>query len=118
MLKKTSFTPAAPTNPDQIDSLQRRYARLRLELRLNFVDVHDASHGGGFKELCCAAAEQEALENEIAAAEYFLQEDGVTPMEGNPFASCDGNMEETKLRRYYEINPSDDVMLEIADVGA
>ena len=115
MLKKTSFTKCTPSSPDQLAGMQRRYARLRLEQRLNFVDIHDARHGGGFKELGRAAAEQEELEAAIAAAEYFLREDGATPTEGKPITSCETPAEEAKFRRYSELNPSDNLMLEIAD---
>ena len=118
MLKKTSVTKCTPSSPDQLSGMQRRYARLRLEQRLNFVDVHDARHGGGIEELGRAAAEQQELEAAIGAVEHFLQEDDATPTEGNPFASCETPAEEAKLRRYFELNPSDDVMLEIADKEA
>ena len=100
MLNKTGFTKSAF---DQIDELQRRYARLKTEQKLNRVDVYDAEHGGGFGELSQAMAEQEEIEDALDAVECFLHQEGVTPMEEIPFSNCETPEEEQKLQRYYEI---------------
>ncbi len=105
MLKKTSTTQFSASSAHQIDDLQGRYARLKTEQRLNLVDIHDASHGGGFCELSQAMEEREEIEAALEAAECILYEKGFTPMEGIPLFDCETPEEERKLRRYFEMFP-------------
>ncbi len=102
MLKlKTPYQPCILT-PAQAERLQRDYSRLRKEQRLNKVDLYDALHGGGYKELRQAEDERDEIELEIAVTESMLQESGVTPVED--ISDLLGNRAEAaKLRRYHEL---------------
>ena len=100
MLKNHSFTKSTPA---QIEQLQRRYARLKTEQKLNRVDIYDAEHGGGYDALSQAMAEKEEIDGALEAVEWFLHEEDVTPLEEIPFSNCETQQEKEKVRRYYEI---------------
>ena len=100
MLKNHSFTKSTPA---QIEELQRRYARLKTEQKLNRVDIYDAEHGGGYDALSQAMAEKEDIDAALEAVEWYLHEEGVTPLEDVPFSNCETQQEVEKLRRYYDI---------------
>ena len=85
-----------------IDELQDKYARLKIDQRLNKVDLYDAEHGGGFDALGQAEAEQEELEINLGATESCLRDEGETPKEGLPELICTPQ-ELKKLQRYYKL---------------
>ena len=101
MLKKSSFRKSTPA---QIDELQRRYARLKTEQKINRVDIYDAEHGGGFDALSQAMTEKEDIDAALEAVEWYLHEEDVTPLEEIPFSNCETEQENEKVRRYYEID--------------
>ena len=101
MLKKSSYTKSTPA---QIEELQRRYARLKTEQKINRVDIYDAEHGGGFDALSQAMAEKEDIDAALEAVEWYLHEEDVTPLEEIPFSNCETEQEKEKVRRYYEID--------------
>ena len=100
MLKNPSFTKSTPA---QIEELQRRYARLKTEQKLNRVDIYDAEHGGGYDALSQAMAEKQDIDAALEGVEGCLQEEGVTPLEEIPFSNCETQQEVEKLRRYNDI---------------
>ena len=102
MLKTRSPFKQTEATSDFIDELQDKYARLKIEQRLNKVDLYDAEHGGGFNALRQAEAEQEDIEIHLEATEDILREHGVTPTEKLPEDICSQQGLE-KHRRFLEI---------------
>ena len=92
----------AKATPTELEALKIEYILLKLQEKLNLVDLHDAQHGGGFKSLRMARYEQEDIETELLIAEQLFEQFDVQPDEGFPSEHCTPQ-EAEKLSRYYEI---------------
>ena len=92
----------AKATPTELEDLKIEYIRLKIQEKLNLVDLYDAQHGGGFKSLRMARCEQEDIETELLIAEQLLEQFDAQPDEGFPFEHCTPQ-EAVKLGRYYEM---------------